>query len=272
MQALGIDIGGTGIKAAPVDVATGTLLADRKKILTPRPATPKAVAEVVRELKDTFGWTGISGATFPGVVTGGTIRTAANVDKSWIGTDAAALFGTVTGGDVAVLNDADAAGIAEMTFGAGKGERGTVLILTFGTGIGSALFSGGLLVPNTEFGHIEIRGKDAESRASERGKTEHGWGWKDWAQRVGEYMQHVEALLSPDLIIIGGGISKECDKWVPLLTGVRARIVPATLLNDAGIVGAAMAAAGMAAAGTDTAGTDTAGTDTGRTDTGAASR
>jgi polyphosphate glucokinase len=265
MQAFGIDIGGTGIKAAPVDVATGTLLADRKKILTPRPATPEAVAEVVRELRETFGWTGISGATFPGVVTAGTIRTAANVDKSWIGTDAAALFGKVTGGDVTVLNDADAAGIAEMTFGAGKGERGTVLILTFGTGIGSALFSGGLLVPNTEFGHIEIRGKDAESRASERGKTEHGWGWKDWAQRVDEYMQNVEALLSPDLIVIGGGVSKEYEKWVPLLTGVRARIVPATLLNDAGIVGAAMAATGMAATGMAATGTTTARTDTAAT-------
>jgi polyphosphate glucokinase len=257
MQALGIDIGGSGIKAAPVDVATGTLLADRKKILTPKPATPTAVAEVVRELTESFGWTGITGATFPGVVSEGTIRTAANLDKSWIGTDAAALFGKVTGSDVAVLNDADAAGVAEMTFGAGKGDRRTVLMLTFGTGIGSALFNGGLLVPNTEFGHIEIRGKDAESRASERGKTEHDWGWKEWAQRVDEYMQHVEALVSPDLIIIGGGISKECDKWVPMLTNVRAKIVPATLLNDAGIVGAAMAAAGMAATGTHTARTDT---------------
>jgi polyphosphate glucokinase len=250
MQAFGIDIGGTGIKAAPVDVATGRLLADRKKIPTPQPATPDAVAEVVRELTRAFGWSGIAGATFPGVVTAGTIRTAANVDKTWIGTDAAELFGEVTGSDVAVLNDADAAGVAEMTFGAGKGERGTVLMLTFGTGVGSALFSGGLLVPNTEFGHIEIRGKDAESRASERGKNEHGWGWKDWAHRVDEYLQHIEALLSPDLIIVGGGISKESEKWVPLLTGIRARIVPAALQNDAGIVGAAMAATGMAASGT----------------------
>ncbi|HEX4396726.1 MAG TPA: ROK family protein, partial [Trebonia sp.] len=178
MQAFGIDIGGSGIKGAPVDVASGRLLADRKKLLTPRPSTPKAVAEVVQEVARSFDWTGPTGITFPGVVTGGTIRTAANVDKSWIGTDAARLFGTAVGGDVAVLNDADAAGIAEMMFGAGQGDRGTVLMLTFGTGIGSALFTGGLLVPNTEFGHLEIRGKDAESRASERGKTEHGWGWK----------------------------------------------------------------------------------------------
>lgn len=254
MQAFGIDIGGTGIKAAPVDVGTGELLAERKKILTPQPATPDAVAGVVRELTRAFGWTGITGATFPGVVTTGTIRTAANVDKAWIGTDAAKLFGEVTGGDVAVLNDADAAGVAEMTFGAGKDERGTVLMLTFGTGVGSALFSGGLLVPNTELGHIEIRGKDAESRASERGKQEHDWGWKEWAHRVEEYLRHIEALLWPDLIIVGGGISKESEKWVPLLTGIRARIVPAALQNDAGIVGAAMAATRMATAETVTAG------------------
>jgi polyphosphate glucokinase len=147
---------------------------------------------------------------------------------------------------VTVLNDADAAGIAEMTFGAGVGVQGSVLMLTFGTGVGSALFTDGMLVPNTEFGHIEIRGKDAEKRASERAKLDHEWGWKDWTERVSEYLQHVEALLSPDLIIVGGGISKESEKWVPLLTGIRAKIVPATLQNDAGIVGAAMAAAGIA--------------------------
>jgi polyphosphate glucokinase len=246
MQILGIDIGGTGIKGAPVDVATGALLADRQKIATPQPSNPKAVAEVVRELATLFGWSGAVGATFPGVVTSGTVRTAANVDRSWIGTDAAALFGKAIGGEVTVLNDADAAGIAEMTFGAGKGEHGTVLMLTFGTGVGSALFTGGLLVPNTEFGHIEIRGKDAEKRASERGKLEHGWGWKDWSTRVDEYLRRMEAMLAPDLIIVGGGISKESEKWVPLITGVRAKIVPAGLHNDAGIVGAAMAAAGVA--------------------------
>jgi polyphosphate glucokinase len=248
MHVLGIDIGGTGIKAAPVDVATGTLLAERRKIATPRPATPEAVTEVVRELASSFKWSGVTGATFPGVVTSGTVRTAANVDHAWIGTDAVKLFGKAVGAEVSVLNDADAAGIAEMTFGEGKGERGTVLMLTFGTGVGSALFSGGLLVPNTEFGHIEIRGKDAEKRASERAKLDHDWGWKDWASRVDEYLQRVEALLSPDLIIVGGGISKESEKWVPLLTGIRARIVPAALQNEAGIIGAAMAAAGVATA------------------------
>jgi polyphosphate glucokinase len=248
MQVLGIDIGGTGIKGAPVDLDTGQLVTERRKIATPQPSTPEAVTEVVKELAGAFGWTGTTGATFPGVVRAGTVASAANLDKTWIGTDAAAAFGKAIGTGVTVLNDADAAGLAEMTFGAGQGEHGTVLMITFGTGVGSALFTGGLLVPNTELGHIEIRGKDAEKRASERGKEAHGWSWKEWATRVDEYMQHMEALLSPDLIIVGGGISKESEKWVPLLTGVRARIVTATLQNDAGIVGAAMAAAGIGTA------------------------
>ena len=243
MHVLGIDIGGTGIKGAPVDVTTGKLLAARTKFATPQPATPEAVAKVVKELADSFGWDGVTGITFPGVVMDGTVRTAANVDKAWIGTDAAGLFGKALGSAVTVLNDADAAGLAEVTFGAGAGVRGTVLMLTFGTGIGSALFVDGKLVPNTEFGHIEIDGKDAEKRASERAKGLHDLSWSKWAGRVDDYMQHMEALLSPGLIIVGGGISKESEKWVPLLTGVRAKIVPATLLNDAGIVGAAMAAA-----------------------------
>jgi polyphosphate glucokinase len=251
MQALGIDIGGTGIKGAPVDLATGKLVADRKKIATPHPATPDAVTEVVREVAQAFNWTGVVGATFPGVVRGGVIRSAANVDKSWIGTDAAGQFGKAIGTEVAVLNDADAAGVAEMTFGAGVGVRGTVLMLTFGTGVGSALFTDGVLVRNTEFGHIEIRGKDAEKRASESAKVSHEWGWKDWTERVSEYVRHMEVLLSPDLIIVGGGISKESDIWMPMLHGVQAKIVAAKSHNDAGIVGAAMAAGGvsMAASG-----------------------
>src|SRR5579875_471761 len=175
MHALGIDIGGTGIKAAPVDVATGTLVAGRQKIPTPRPALPDAVAGVLQELVASFGWSGPVGVTFPGVVTDGVARTAANLDPAWIGLDVGSLFGKAAASPVRVLNDADAAGIAEMTFGAGAGQRGTVLMLTFGTGIGSALFTSGVLVPNTEFGHIEIRGKDAEKRASEHAKEEHGW-------------------------------------------------------------------------------------------------
>jgi polyphosphate glucokinase len=241
MHALGIDIGGTGIKAAPVDVTTGKLLADRQKIETPRPALPEPIADVVKKLTTAFNWSGPIGITFPGVVADGTTRTAANLDPAWIGHDAASLFGQATGNPVRVLNDADAAGVAEMRFGAGVGQNGTVLMLTFGTGIGSALFIKGILVPNTEFGHIEIRGRDAESRASERAKELHDLSWGKWAGRVDEYLQHIEALLSPSLIIVGGGISKQADKWVPRLTGIRAKIVPAALLNDAGIVGAAMA-------------------------------
>ncbi len=237
---LGIDIGGTGIKGAPVDTDTGKLLADRQKIDTPHPATPEAVSEVVKQLVTSFGWTGPVGCTFPGVVTKGTILTAANVDKSWIETDAATLFGKATGSQVTVLNDADAAGVAEMKFGAGKDAKGTVLLLTFGTGIGSALFTKGTLVPNTEFGHIEISGHEAEKRASERAKVLHDLNWKHWAGRVDDYLQHMESLVAPELIIIGGGISKQHDKFVPLLSGLRATIVPAAMLNDAGIVGAAM--------------------------------
>jgi polyphosphate glucokinase len=249
MHALGIDIGGTGIKGAPVDVAAGKLLAERKKIATPHPALPDAVAEVVSQLVTSFEWSGPIGITFPGVVTNGVTRTAANLDPAWAGLDARALFAKAAGNPVQVLNDADAAGVAEMKFGAGVGEHGTVLMLTLGTGIGSALFIDGILVPNTEFGHIEIDGKDAEKRASEHAKELHDLSWGKWAGRVDVYLQHMEALLSPDLFIVGGGISKESQKWVPLLTGIRARIVPAALQNDAGIVGAAMAAASATPAG-----------------------
>ena len=243
MQALGIDIGGSGMKAAPVDVVTGKLAADRQKILTPRPAVPDAVAEVVKQLVTSFDWSGPVGITFPGVVVEGVTRTAANMDRAWIGLDAGSLFSKATGNPVRVLNDADAAGVAEMTFGAGVGELGTVLMLTFGTGIGSALFTRGVLVPNTEFGHVELHGQDAETRASEHAKELHDLSWGKWAGRVDDYLQHMEALISPQLIIVGGGVSRQADKWVPRLTGIRARIVPAALLNEAGIIGAAMATA-----------------------------
>jgi polyphosphate glucokinase len=240
-HALGVDIGGTGIKAAPVDLDTGTLIAERVKLNTPHPAEPAAVASVVGELVRTFAWTGPAGITFPGVVADGMVRTAANVDKAWIGTDARDLFATATGLEVRVINDADAAGLAEMKFGAGAGQKGTVLMLTLGTGIGSALFIDGILVPNTEFGHIEIRGKEAEKRASEIVREEHLLSWGKWAGRVDEYLEHMEMLLSPKMIIIGGGISRKSAKFLPLLTGLRATVVPAKLHNDAGIVGAAMA-------------------------------
>jgi polyphosphate glucokinase len=238
---LGIDIGGTGMKAAPVDVSTGQLLAERLKLATPHPSEPAAVASVLCELVQHFEWTGPVGMTFPGVVDQGVIRTAANVDKSWVGTDAVALCRTEAGLAATVLNDADAAGLAEMKFGAGAGQQGTVLMLTFGTGIGSALFVDGILVPNTEFGHVEVRGREAEKRASELVREEHELSWGKWAGRVDEYLEHMEMLLSPRLIIIGGGISKKSDKFLPLLSGLHAQVVPAKMLNDAGIVGAAMA-------------------------------
>ena len=240
-QALGIDIGGTGIKAAPVDLTKGALTAERSRLDTPHPAAPDPIAAVVGELVRRFSWTGPIGITFPGVIKDGVICTAANLDPSCIGVNARELLGTAAGQPVTVLNDADAAGLAEMRFGAGAGQQGTVLLLTLGTGIGSALFSGGALVPNTEFGHIEIHGKDAERHASDHAREEHQLSWGKWAERVDEYLHQMEALLSPDLIIIGGGVSKHADKFVPRLTGLHARVVPAAMLNNAGIVGAAMA-------------------------------
>ena len=242
MQVLGVDIGGTGIKAAPVDLTTGTLVAERVKLATPHPAEPGAIAATVRDLVAGFGWTGPAGIAFPGVIRDGITRTAANLDPAWIGLAARALFGKATGLQVSLINDADAAGLAEMKFGAGAGRKGTVLMLTFGTGIGSALFIDGILVPNTEFGHIEIRGKDAETRASEHAKELHDLSWEKWAAKVDEYLAHMEALLSPGLFIVGGGISRKSDKFLPLLTGLTAPVVPAAMHNDAGIIGAAMAA------------------------------
>jgi polyphosphate glucokinase len=243
VEVLGIDIGGSGIKAAPVDVVKGTLTRERIKVLTPQPAMPHAVAAAVRGLVTEFGWSGKAGITFPGVVTNGVIRTAANLDSTWIGVDARELFGTATGLEVQVINDADAAGQAEMRFGAGAGHQGTVVMLTFGTGIGSALFTQGVLVPNTEFGHLEIRGKDAEKRASERAREVKDLDWEHWAGRVDEYMSHLESLIWPELFIVGGGVSRKSDKFLPLLAKLRAPVVPATMHNDAGIVGAALACA-----------------------------
>jgi polyphosphate glucokinase len=240
VQVLGIDIGGTGIKAAPVDTTKGTLRTERVKVETPHPAKPDAVAAVVAQHVKNFKWTGPVGITFPGVVVNGVTMTAANLDSAWVGTDTRALFDKATGESTALVNDADAAGLAEMKFGAGAGKTGTVLMLTLGTGIGSALFIDGILVPNTEFGHIEIRGKDAEKRASEHAREERDLSWGKWAGRVDEYLEHMERLLSPSLFIIGGGISKKSDKFLPLLTGLQAPVVPAGMLNDAGIVGAAM--------------------------------
>lgn len=239
--AFGVDIGGSGIKGAIVDLDKGDLATERVKYLTPNPSTPEAVAEVVARLVKEAGWSGDLGATFPAVIKNGVAKSAANVDKSWIGTDVDKVFTDITHCDVTVLNDADAAGIAEARFGAAKGVGGVVILLTFGTGIGSALLLDGQLVPNTELGHLEIDGSDAEKKASSAAKDNEGLSYKQWAKRVQKYMSHVEKLFTPDLFVVGGGVSKNSDKWVPLLD-LNTPIKPAQLLNNAGIVGAAMAA------------------------------
>lgn len=245
MHIVGIDVGGSGIKGAPIDLSTGALTQERFRIPTPQPATPKAVADVVAEIVDHFGEEeGPIGATFPARVKDGVTLTASNVDDEWIGTDAAALFEDRTGRPVTVLNDADAAGVAEVRYGAGKGRRGLVMMLTFGTGIGSALFYDGELVPNTELGHLELNGMKAEWYAADRIRKEEDLSWSQWAGRVQEYLAHVEFLFAPDLIIIGGGVSKpkKTKKYLDRLD-TQAPIVPAELRNEAGIIGAALAAA-----------------------------
>jgi polyphosphate glucokinase len=240
---LGIDIGGSGIKGAPVDIKTGELLAERLRIPTPNPSKPEAVAKVVKQIVDHFAdlADGTVGVTFPGVVTGGVTRSAANVDKKWIDLDADALFEKTTGRAFSVINDAQAAVMAEVRYGAGKGVDGMVLMLTFGTGIGSGLAYRGTSMPGVEFGHIRIDGLDAEVNASANAKDREGWSYKQWVRRVNEYLEHVETILWPDLIIVGGGVSEKSDKWVPLLK-TRARVEVAQLTNEAGIVGAAIVA------------------------------
>jgi polyphosphate glucokinase len=239
---LGIDVGGSGIKGAPVDLDSGQLIAERLRIPTPQPSTPKAVAAVVADLVRHFAWTGPIGCTLPSVVQAGMVRTAANIDEGWIGIDGRALLQEATGQPVTLLNDADAAGVAEMRFGAGKGRGGVVIMITLGTGIGSALFVDQRLVPNTELGHIEIRGKDAEHRAAASVRDRKELSWREWTPAVDEYLDRLEALLWPDLVIIGGGVSTKFDRFGPLLT-TRVPVVPATLGNEAGIVGAALVAA-----------------------------
>jgi polyphosphate glucokinase len=241
MEILGIDIGGSGIKGAPVDTQTGALTAPRYRIPTPIPAKPRAVADVVAEIVRHFGWQGAVGCGFPAVVRDGVTLTAANVHPRWIEKKASALFAEKTGCSVAVVNDADAAGLAEMAFGAGKGQKGVVLMITIGTGLGSALFIDGKLLPNTEFGHLKIRGKDAELRASDAVRQEKMLTWKSWARRFDEFLLTMENLFWPDLMILGGGVSKKAEKFIPFLT-VQTKVVPAQLLNDAGIIGSAMAA------------------------------
>jgi polyphosphate glucokinase len=248
MQILGVDIGGSGIKGAPVDVIKGEMAADRLRIPTPQPSLPEAVGDVVVEVARHFRWKGPIGCTFPAVVKAGVTYTAANVDQAWVNFEAQKMLEQKTGDPVLVLNDADAAGLAEMEFGAGKGRQGVVIMLTFGTGIGSAIFVDGRLLPNTEFGHMEIRGKDAEHRAADRIREEKDLSWEKWAERVNEFLVRMENLFSPDLFIFGGGVSKKHQKFLPLLQ-TRAEIVPAQLLNEAGIIGAALAAKGLVKSG-----------------------
>jgi polyphosphate glucokinase len=237
---LGIDIGGSGIKGAPVDIKTGELLVERIRIKTPPKGEPEPVAEVVKQIAQSFNWEGPIGIGFPAPIKSGVTMMAANVSEKWVGTNADALFTKITGCDCAMINDADAAGLAEMTFGAGRGQPGTVILLTLGTGIGSAIFHRGRLLPNTEFGHMEIDGEDAEFNASDAARQREDLSWKKYAKRLNRYLQRMEKLFWPDLFIIGGGISKESEKFLPLLV-IETPIVSAQLRNEAGIVGAALA-------------------------------
>ncbi len=238
---LGIDIGGSGIKGAPVDTKTGKLTMARHRILTPVPATPEAVSVVIKQITDHFKWKGPVGCGFPAVVQNGIVKTASNIDKSWINKDAQDLFSKITGLPVYVVNDADSAGMAEVKFGAGKNFKGTILLVTVGTGIGSVVFTRGKLLPNSEFGHINLNGQDAELYTSDAVRKDAGMDWDTWGKRFNEYLLEMEKLLWPELIIIGGGISKKKNKYFEHLT-VKAKVVPAKLLNEAGLVGAALAA------------------------------
>jgi polyphosphate glucokinase len=239
--AIGIDIGGTGIKGAPVHLHTGELTRERVRLLTPSPATPHAVADTVAELLGQLDIEGSVGLTLPAVITHGVARTAANIDPAWIGTDAVKLFGEATGRAVAVVNDADAAGQAEMAFGAGVGQTGVVIMVTLGTGIGSALFVNGQLVPNTELGHLHLHHGDAEEYASDTARERDDLSWPEYAQRLERYLHLLQGLFWPDRIIVGGGISKKAEKYLPLID-IDVELVPAALQNEAGIVGAAMLA------------------------------
>jgi polyphosphate glucokinase len=243
--ALGIDIGGSGIKGAPVDVDTGVFLKERLRLPTPRRSNPLAVIETVQRIVEHFEWSGPIGCGFPGVTRDGVILTAANMSKRFIGLNLSEMIEKATGNPVAVGNDADVAGLAEVHFGAGREKRGSVLVVTLGTGIGSALFVDGRLVPNLEFGHLEVNGKEAEVYASDRTRQTKGLSWKKWAKRLDTVLERYHAYLWPEQIIVGGGISKKHEDFLPFLT-VPTEVVPAQLRNDAGIIGAALLAAEMA--------------------------
>ncbi|MCC6614580.1 MAG: ROK family protein [Anaerolineae bacterium] len=245
MHVLGIDIGGSGIKGAPVDIEAGSLLAERYRLITPDPSTPEAVADCIDQIAKYFEWDGRIGCGYPGAVKNGVTLTAANVDQGWINCDAKSLIEQVTQCKTSVVNDADAAGLAEIRFGAGRDVQGVVIMITLGTGIGTALFIDGHLLPNAELGHLDIRGKDAETRASDRARAKKNLSWRAWAKRLDEYFLYLEKLFWPDLIIVGGGASKNHEKFIPYLT-LHTPIVPAQMFNAAGIVGAALGGMEMA--------------------------
>jgi polyphosphate glucokinase len=241
MTILGIDVGGTGIKGAPVDTRTGKLMAERFRIKTPQPAKLDPIGAAVAQIVQHFSWKDKIGIGFPAPIKAGVALTAAHISPKWIGVNVDDFFTKVTGCPCTIINDADGAGLAEMTYGAGRGNMGTVILVDLGTGIGSALFYHGVLVPNAQLGHIEIKGKDAASRASGAARQTYDLSWKKYAKRVDRYLKALEQLFWPDLFIIGGGISVYHDKFLPQLT-VEIPVVPALFLNNAGIVGAALAA------------------------------
>jgi polyphosphate glucokinase len=240
MQVLGIDIGGSGIKGAVVDLKTGELVTERHRIDTPQPATPEAIANTVNELAKHFKWKGDIGCGFPAVILHGVTKTAANVDETWINIDAQKLFSEATGCKVSIINDADAAGLAEIKFGIGKDRKGVVLLLTIGTGIGSALFMDGNLVPNTEYGHFYYKDIAAEKYCSDSARKKYELDWETWAKRFNHYLKHLERTINPDLFILGGGISKKQDKFLSYLN-IATELKIAELENNAGIIGAALA-------------------------------
>ena len=238
----GIDFGGTGIKGAPVDLERGDFAHDRVRIDTPKPASPEAVADVFQQIVDSFeDSTTPVGVTVPGIVQRGVVLSAANIDKSWVGEDADAIFTKALGREVHVVNDADAAGLAEVEYGAAKGRRGLVMVITLGTGIGSAMIYDGRLVPNSEMGHLELDGHVAETRAATSAREREGLSWEEWSERLTTYFRHLERLFTPDLFVVGGGVSKSWESFGPLIA-IDTEIVPATLQNRAGIVGAALVA------------------------------
>ena len=253
MEILGIDIGASGIKGAPVDTRSGEMTAARIRVPTPEGAKPEAVSEIVGQLVDRFRWSGLVGCGFPAAVRHGRALTAVNISDHWVGESITELFQEAVGRPVTVINDADAAGLAEMRFGAGRGRAGLVMILTLGTGIGTSLFIDGRLVPNTELGQVEFRGAAAEKRAAADVRKRQGLSWAKWAQRLDDYLHRMEYYFWPDLMILGGGVSKRSEKFLPLLT-LQTEVVAAQMLNNAGIVGAALAALPQGSAARDLAG------------------